>query len=63
MVWTSQRNNATPNQRFVLCEGIDVYGNIHDDFTPVDWPTAFGVFPFVGHTENDMTVEQFVATY
>jgi hypothetical protein len=63
VVWTSQRNNATPNQRFVLCEGIDVYGNIHDDFTPVDWPTAFGVFPLVGHTGNDMTVEQFVATY
>jgi len=62
-VWTSHKDNTTPNQRFVLCEGEDVYGEIHDDFTPVDAPSAFASFPRPGHRGQVLSVDDFVRMY
>jgi hypothetical protein len=60
---TSRNNNTTQNQRFTLCIGTDVYGEIHDDFTPVDVPDAFAPFPQLGHQGQTMTVEEFIQLY
>jgi hypothetical protein len=60
---TSNRNNTTANQRFILCQGTDKYGEIHDDFTPQDSPTAFAPFPQTGHNGQPLTVDQFIQTY
>lgn len=60
---TSSRNNTTPNQRFVVCEGNGTYGPVHDDFSPVDMPSAFAPFPVTGHQGQNLTVDQFVRTY
>lgn len=62
-IWTSQRNNTSSNQQFVLCQGSDIYGEIHDDFTPVDVPDQFAPFPQLGHQGQTLTVDQFVKTY
>jgi hypothetical protein len=63
VIWTDQRNNITQNQRFVLCEGVGMYGEIQDDFTSVDVPSAFAAFPLPGHQGQPMTVNQFVNSY
>lgn len=60
---TSQRNNTTPNQRFILCKGAGTYGTVHDDFTPVDFPNAFLPYPQLGHQGQSMSVGQFVNMY
>jgi len=62
-VWTSRKNNKASNQRFILCTGNDQYGEIHDDFTPVDVPDEFNAFPQLGHQGQNLTVEEFVKTY
>jgi hypothetical protein len=62
-IWTARKNNTTPNQRFTLCEGRDAYGDIHDDFTPVDAPNAFAPFPQSGHKGQPLTVDEFVKIY
>ena len=62
-IWTDQKNNTTPNQRFMLCEGKDAYGDIHDDFTPVDAPNAFAPFPHPSHKGWPLTVEEFIKMY
>jgi hypothetical protein len=58
VIWTSQKNNTIPNQRFILCEG-----EAHDDFTPVDVPDAFAPFPQPSHQGQALTVDRFVKMY
>lgn len=62
-VWTSQKDNITTNQYFTICEGSDIYGAIHDDFTPVDFPNAFAPFPHPSHKGQNLTVEKFIRIY
>lgn len=63
VIWTDQKNNLAPNQRFILCKGQTHYGTIHDDFTPIDAPFKFAPFPQQGHQGQDLTVDQFVTIY
>lgn len=62
-IWTDQRNNTAPNQKFTLCMGSGTYGDIHDDFTPVDVPGAFAPFPQPGHRGQTLTVHEFIKIY
>jgi len=62
-IWTSQGNNAAINQSFTVCEGESPYGEVHDDFTPVDVPNAFAPYPQSGHEGQALTVDHFVRTY
>ena len=63
VIQTSNKNNTTPRQHFVLCRGTDEYGDIHDDFTPGDVPKALKVFPSSRHSRQPITVAQFVRIY
>jgi hypothetical protein len=60
---TSQKSNTIKGQHFEECTGTDAYGEIHDDFTPGDVPTAFKRFPSNRHLGRPLTVNQFIRMY
>jgi len=63
VIESSRKNNTAASQTFVLCKGVDKYGKVHDDFTPIDMPTSFKVFPSPNHRDQAITVSQFVQIY
>ena len=61
-VTTSELNNMAPGQRFVKCEGELQLTNM-DDFSPIDAPDGFQLFPAAPHNGGPCTVTEFVAFY
>jgi hypothetical protein len=62
-IWTSGKNNTTPNQKFAVCEGTSSQGYVYDNFTPVDTPSSFSPYPASSHQGQTLTVSQFISTY
>ena len=62
-ITTSRSNNTTPNQTFVKCEGLSIYNQIVDDFSPADDPDGFAPFPDSRHGGTVITVDEFVRIY
>ena len=60
---TDSKDNTTPNQKFVLCTGDSIYGQISDDFSPYDNPGGFAPFPVQNHKGDPITVEDFIKIY
>jgi hypothetical protein len=59
----SAGNNSTKNQRFDLTVGANWYDESHDDFTPIDAPSAFKPYPAAPHRGEELTVAEFVRRY
>ena len=62
-VRTSEGNNTTSSQRFLSCQGMSIYSEILDDFSPDDDPNGFALFPVANHDGSPMRVEEFVNRY
>jgi hypothetical protein len=60
---TSAGNATIPNQTFMRCSGVSIYGPIIDEFSPADNPAGFNTFPVATHDGNPITVAEFVNLY
>ena len=48
---------------FTRCEGTSLYGDLADDFTPVDVPDSFKPYPQSRHDGSKLTVEELIDPY
>lgn len=62
-VHTSARNNTDPAQVFVNAEGLSIYEQIFDDFSPTDDPNGLNGFPDRVPHPDSLTVSEFVERY
>jgi len=62
-IWTSNADNITQNQMIRRCAGKGLVGEITDDFTPVDSPNSFRTYPQRGHTDDILTINDFIRLY
>lgn len=62
LITTTDRDNTTPRQRFVTASGGGKYGNVVDDFSPVDDPDGYREFP-AHDVHRPINVSEFVERY
>jgi len=63
VITTSSHNNITHNQSFLSCNGLSIYEDIIDDFSPADVPAGFNPFPAANHDGSRITVQEFIDVY